>query len=63
MTQAELPFTTAEEDTRKTRAVMDQLRSALNAATDPAVRAEIRDEMGCVAMSWHVRQMETDDAD
>ncbi len=62
MKQAELPNTTADEDTRKTLAIMDQLRAALQAATDPTVRAEIRDEMGCVAMSWQVRQLLNDDA-
>jgi hypothetical protein len=52
-----------DEDTRKTPTVMDQLRAALHAATNPAVRAEIRDEMSCVALSWYVRQMLIDDAD
>lgn len=52
-----------DEETRKTRAVMDQLRSALNAETDPAIRDEIRDEMSCVAMSWQFLQMLNDDAD
>jgi hypothetical protein len=37
---------------------MDQLRAALSAEMDPAVRAEIRDEMGCVSLSWQFRQME-----
>lgn len=52
-----------DECTRKTRAVMDQLRSALNAETDPAIRDEIQDEISCVAMSWQFRQMLNDDAD
>jgi hypothetical protein len=47
----------------KTRTYMEQLKAAMHTATAPADRAEIRDEMGCVAMSWHVRQMETYDAD
>ena len=63
MTGTEPPFTTADEDTRKTRVVMEQLRDALHAAIDPSVRAEIQDEMGCIAMSWQVRQMLNDDAD
>lgn len=63
MIQTEPPFTTADEDTRKTRAVMDQLRAALYAETDQAVMAEIRDEIGCVSLSWQFRQMETDDVD
>lgn len=63
MNHAELPFTTGNEDTRKTRAVIDQLKASMQTTTDPAVRAEIQDEMGCVAMSWQVRQILIDDAD
>ncbi|MFC5455976.1 hypothetical protein [Prosthecobacter fluviatilis] len=52
-----------DEDTRKTLVVMDLLRTAMHAETDPAVRAEIQDEMGCVALSWFICQMKTDNAD
>ncbi len=38
--------TEVDGNTRKTRTIMDQLKAAMHTATDPAVRAEIRDEMG-----------------
>ncbi len=37
--------------------MMDRLRALRNAATDPEVIDEISEEMGCVAMSWQIRDL------
>lgn len=36
---------------------MDQLRALRDTATDPEVIDEIADEMGCVALSWQIREL------
>ncbi len=57
MTTHTEPNVVCNDNTRKARSVMDQLRALRDAATDPEVRAEISDEMNCVALSWQIREL------
>lgn len=56
------PTAVCNDNTRKARSMMDQLRALRDAATDPEVIEEISDEMNCVALSWQVRELFDEDA-
>jgi len=57
MTTHTEPNAVCNDNTRKARSMMDQLRALRDAATDPEVIDEISDEMSCVAMSWQIRDL------
>lgn len=51
------------ERTAKARSMMDQLRALRDATSEPEVRADLEDEMGCLAMSWQAREIFEEDAE
>ena len=51
------PTAVCNDNTRKARSMMDQLRALRDAATDPEVIDDISDEMNCVALSWQIREI------
>ena len=57
MTTHTEPTDLCNDNTRRARSLMDQLRALRDAATDPEFIDEISEEMGCVAMSWQIRDL------
>ena len=62
MTTHTEPTVLCNDNTRKARSMMDQLRALKDTATDPEVIEEISDEMNCVALSWQIRELFDEDA-
>ena len=57
MTTHTEPTVLCNDNTRKARSMMDQLRALKDTGTDPEVIEEISDEMNCVALSWQIREL------